>query len=498
MRRLGALTDRGAARHSSSMRNLRLLALVAPVFLLPLACEDSNGSSSGATFNPEAGSFEAGPSPEGGSPTPEAGQDATPPAPLGVTVTVLLDAAPKANVRVILQDATGAVTGEQTTDATGKVSLPTAPGMVTVLTANGTGGGSSVAPVTFVGVADGDKLVVAGTSDVQVDPVVVGTYTALFNAGGAATNASFFNVYAGDGCNNSSAGATTSLSVNLFPSCLAAKNSLLANVTDNNGALLGFAFAKDLNKPPAGPPPGNIDVGPLTFAAPGSTKLAATNVPQTVNTYGQLYAVGNGVLFEMTSSDGILEAAGGADYKTPTGFAEGYQATVSFNSYNAQSTSVRRIVRREAVPANNVLTNIDFTSALPAITDAPLTKPTPERPEVTLTSAGPLTASDGAVATLHWNDSIAETNGSWTFVLPPSTTGFKVPALPADAATFLPKSNVSCDEVIFFEATQLPGYKELKSIPVQPNFGPSLLDTRKALPLPGTVRVTQWFPGIPG
>ena len=108
--------------HSSRMRNLRLLALVGPVFLLPLACEDSSGSPSGAAFTTEAGaSFEAGIAPEGGA--PETGVDASPPAPLGVTVTVTDDALPRSNVRVILQDAAGLVTGEKTTDAAGKVLL---------------------------------------------------------------------------------------------------------------------------------------------------------------------------------------------------------------------------------------------------------------------------------------------------------------------------------------------------------------------------------------
>ena len=80
----------------------------------------------------------------------------------------------------------------------------------------------------------------------------------------------------------------------------------------------------------------------------------------------------------------------------------------------------------------------------------------------------------------------------------PSTTTIRLPALPADATTFVPADNVSIDEVIFLEATQVPGFKELKRLPIQPNFGLDLVDTQKPLPLPGTVRVTRWTAGVPG
>jgi hypothetical protein len=473
------------------MRSLRLLPLVfvAPVFLLPLACEDSSGSSSGATFNPEAGSYEAGP-------VPEAGVDSSPPAPLGVTVTVTDDALPKSAVRVLLHDGAGALIGEKATDATGKVTLPTAPSMVTVLVAHGTGAGSSVSPVTFAGVADGDKLVVAAVADVAPEPVSVGQYSVSFSSAGVAANATYFTVEAnGTDCQNGGAPGAPVI-VGLTASCLGAKNALLTTAT-NAAGLVGYGFTKDVAKPAAGPPPGNIDVGPQTFAAAGTTKLVATNVPQTVNTYSNLYALANGGSFPMGYGNGIVEN-GGFVYDTPVGFAEAYQARVAFDSYNVASTSTREIVRREAVPASNALTPVDFTTMLPVITDVPLTKPTAARPEVSFTTSGALTSTDGGVAVFRWSNQIAETNGSWTFVFPPSATGVKIPALPADATAFVPAADVSIDKVFFIEATQVPGYKELKLLPVKPNGGLDAADGSKPLPLPGTVRLSLWLPGVPG
>ena len=476
------------------MRSLRLLALVAPVLLFPLACEDSSGAPSGAVFNPEAGpGFEAGTMPEAG-PLPEAGIDSAPPAPLGVTVSVTEGLLPLNNVRVILQDAAGLVIGDKTTDATGQVTLATAPSMVTVLIAHGAGAGSSVAPVTFVGVADGDKLLVRSVADVLVEQAPVGQYSVSFTSGAANANASTFDVFAGAGCFNTGASVGASVLVGLYSSCLGPKNAVLTEAS-LNGTILGFGFAKDLAKPA---PSGVLNVGPLTFAAPGTTTLNATNVPITpFATKAELSAVANDVLFHMRESSGAIDG-GGKNWKTPTGFAEAYQAEVSFDEVNASSVSTRLFLRREAVPATNILTAVDYASGLAKITDAALTKPTPARPEVALTSASPLTAADGGIATFHWNSQIAQTSGSWTVVFPPSTTTIRLPALPADATTFVPADNVSIDEVIFLEATQVPGFKELKRLPIQPNFGLDLVDTQKPLPLPGTVRVTRWTAGVPG
>jgi hypothetical protein len=477
------------------MRSLRLLALVAPVLFLPLACEDSSGSSSGATFNPDAGGFETGPSPmpEAG-PLPEAGVDSSPPAPLGVTVTVTDSALPKANARVILQDAAGLVIDEKATDATGKVTLPTAPSMVTVLLANGI---SSVSPVTFMGVADGDKLVVAAVPDVAVDPTIVGQYSVAFSNAGVAATANAFNVAAGAGCPGGSGAPGEPAIVDLYASCLNAKNAVLSDAM-NGATLLGFGFAKDLAKPAAPPPAAATNVGPLAFTAPGSTTLSATNVPPAVNSVSSdLFAIANSGAFRMNYSSGAV-ASGGQVFKTPTGFAEAYQSLVVFDEFNATSMSSRIFVRREAVPASNTLTSVDFATALPRITDVPITLPTAGRPEVVVTSAAALGSADGGVATFSWSNSLAEINGGWTVVFPPSTTTIKLPALPADAGTFVPTSNVSIDEVIFLEATQVPGYKELKLLPIQPNLGLDIVNTQKPLPLPGTVRVSRWTPGAAG
>ena len=93
----------------------------------------------------------------------------------------------------------------------------------------------------------------------------------------------------------------------------------------------------------------------------------------------------------------------------------------------------------------------------------------------------------------------AETIATWTFVVPASAAAtFKAPALPADAdaLTFTPSGPASLDRAAFFEATQIPSYKETKAIPITPGASLDLLTDSVALPVDGTVRITTWAPQL--
>ena len=64
----------------------------------------------------------------------------------------------------------------------------------------------------------------------------------------------------------------------------------------------------------------------------------------------------------------------------------------------------------------------------------------------------------------------------------------------------MPNGTAFVDDVTFFEATQLPGYKELKALPVSPlkNTSLDIGDGRTPLPAAGTVRITRWVSGQRG
>jgi hypothetical protein len=467
------------------MRNLRLLGLLAPVLLLAVACEDSS-SSSGGVFNPEAGpGFDGGGLPEAGPiPVADAGIDAPPPTPKGVTVTVLDALVGKKDVRVIFHDATGAVTGEKLTDATGKASIAPAPSAITVLAQR-----TSAVPtnVTYFGVAEGDNLIVA-LPEIATEGPAIGQYSVSFTQGGLLTGANSTNVVVGGGCSGGTQDPTQPTAVGLFPYCVAAKNAVLGSASAN-GTLLGFGFAKDVAKPALN---ATAPVGPLTpLKAPGQTNVTVTNAND-INPFAELYAIANGQMFFAQGGGGATTGAG-AKFITATDFADAYQTVVRGSAQNAFSSEVG-FIRREATTAPDSLTlGFDFANALPKVTDVTTASPTVGRPDVTLTSAASLATSDGGAVTLRWTTA-TNNGGSWTFVLPgpAAAASFKAPALPADATVFVPTRSVFVDGAVFFEATQIPSYTETKKLPIVAGGGLDLLDWTRPLPVNGTVRLTSW------
>lgn len=465
------------------MRNLRLLALLAPVLLSPLACEDSS-SSSGGTFNPEAGpGFEAGPLPD--AEPLDAGLDAIAPA-TGVNVTVVKGTAPQKDVRVILHDSAGAVIGDVKTDAAGKVVIATAPSMVTVLGTRFISDAilPQLVPTTFQGVTDGDNLLV-DISDVSSGGTPAGEYSVSFAAPFGGTSVDYLASVGN--CVSTTTQPATPLLLPVDASCVSAQNSVLASARDANQIDLAFGFAKNLAKPGATP----LAVGPLSFTARGLTKVTAANIPVGGSRYGELLAISNGASFFSTITGGALDA-GDLTFATATGFAEAYQASVTTQVFTT-GTNRRTLIRREATtaPASATLA-FDFASALPSITNVVVDRMNVARPKVTLSSSAPFASADGAVVALGWFPSDGP-DARWTFIVPPTTTTITVPALPADASAYTPNGTSNVPELAFVESSLLPGYAELKKLPISAGEL-NLADTSMPLPLAGTVRITHWDP----
>lgn len=482
------------------MRKLRLVALALPslasLVVLVVAvpgCEDS-GASSGNPFTvPEGGVFETGTGFDGG-PLPDGapGDGATADTfvpPKGVTVTVIDVAGPKKDVRVIFHDAAGLVVGETTTDAAGKAKVASPPSMVTVLYA---GQVDRPTPVTFTGVTDGDNLVVS--PKVFPAETSIGTFAVTWTAGGDIANANSFAVTGGQNCQYGFAGfGETSTSVVLRQSCVAAQNAVLAEAS-NGGGFVAFAFAKNVAKPAAN---GSTAVG-LTFTnVAGARTLTATNLPANgaISKRGSLAAIANNQSFFMSQTTGAIDTVPGVTFRTPVGFADAYQAYVSATMHGA-AESESAIVRREAAAAaaTATLANVDYATSLAFIT-ASVAAPTPARPDITVTPAAALTGADAGVVRIGWYDFMTNKGGSWTFVVAPTTTTFKVPALPANASAFLPGANPGVDSAYFFDSSQVPSYAAAKLLPITPDFDLDVLDTNRPLPAVGTLRVSRFQPG---
>lgn len=483
------------------MRQLRvfalpaLSALLAPALLLPAACESSS-SPSAAPFTFEAGpGFEAGPPPEAGPlPLEDAGVDAAdtaPPPPKGVTVTVVDGLTPKADVRVISQDATGAVIGDAKTDATGKLTIATAPSTVTVLTSSF----SAPTPVSFLAVTDGDNLVVR--IPLNIDESTIGTYSVTFTAGGAGQSTRA-QAFVNGSCNKTTTDSSMPLLVGVVPSCLTAANAILAVGSNSDFVLDGFAFKKSVAAPAANM---TSAVTLPVWTTPGTTTLSATNTPGgQASMSGSLSMIANGASFAAAAdkASGPVNSVAGQGYRTATGFADAYQSWI--RSVDDVTDQVETsIIRREATtaPAAATLAAVDFTTALPYVTAAAVDTTTAARPIVTVTSDKPLTSVDAGLVVLSWITA-SEATGTWTFVVPASAAAtFKAPALPADAIAFTPVGGVIAASAAFFEATQIPSYTEAKLLPVSPGTNFALVAGSQALPANGTVRLTTWAPRLP-
>ena len=473
------------------MRRFRSALLALPVVALPffVACEDGNNSSSSGGFTvPEGGGFEAGPPSEAG-PVAEGGTDAsidTFVPPKGAKVTVTKNGAAAADIRVIAHDATGAVTGDVKTNATGVANFATAPSMITVLTRSY---GTSPAAITYMGVADGDALNVV-VPDYGPEDGTFATFQASVNPFVGALSYSFS--VGGNNCGAFAPGnAPAATNISLYPYCLKAQNAVLVSA-NGDGSTLGFGFLKNQAKPAAA---ATVALPAMTLAAKGTLTLSATNIPADTFQDAQLSSIANGAGFYTGDRNGALNE-GGFTFDMATGFAEALQ-TIVVATKNQGPAIGKAFLRREA--SNNTAAQtmaFDFATALPFITNAVAGGAVPARAEVTIAADGSLATTDGGIVRLRWNVAGgAIPQPSWSFVVPPGTTSLKVPALPtdADAAPYLPQTGVTVKDVFFLESTLLPGYAQAMATPLSSDGEPPVgTDVHTPLPLNGTVKITVW------
>ncbi len=456
------------------MRHFGFMALLAPFALLAFGCEEDPSASPGGFQLPEGGSgFEI---PDSSTPTPDS---STPdaPAPSGVTVTVKKDGAPQKDVRVIFHDATGAVTGDFKTDAAGVLTQAVAPSMVTVLAPDAEIE-TELAPLTYLGVAEGDALTVEldGVNDVSK----IGAYSVTL--GGGFANAERYSVQAGSNCPSAFGPSDGTFTVDLYPACVGAQGAVLASASSGDGTPLAFSFAKNLAKPAGGATIAVPALGP--FVAAGSLTVTATNMPPNAHGWAAAAALVDGRSFDLGFAGGNFPAEP-ARFHLPIGFGDAHQAAMG--SYADGST--RTIVKREPATVSNI--SFDSATLLPSLGASDIVADDLKRPKVTWSPAAPLTGTDGGVLMLIWYQS--STPLRWRFVIPPGTTEVIAPALPADLS--IPPStqaDVSLSDLAFVEATHLEGYKAFKSLPMPSGDAPRIFWTDTPLPANGTVRTVRF------
>ena len=458
----------------------RILALAVPSLsfaLAAFACDDGSNVG-GNVVVPDASDFDSNVAFDAFVP------DVNPPD-AGGAISVLVANAngAKAAVRVIFHDTTGAVIGETKTDTNGLASSATVPAMVTVLTSASDG---SPRLLTFMGVTAGDQLKVVPTV-LDGTATIVGHVSTTFTA--SPPNAANFLVQVGPLCSNGTDTVASPIVVDIYRQCLRPQHSVLASASGAPGTL-GFAFMKGVAPPSAG---STVSVGPLTFAAPGTRTVKATNMPtdETTNKNGSAFAVVGADAYGLdVSGTGIITQADGVNFYAPLGFADAYESVVSVETNANNTHGERRLYRRETATADAtaVLGTTDFNDSLPIVqATAVSTTNGVERPEVTITTATS-TGAHSAYTKFAWFG--GQSSGTWSFIFPGDQKTLKAPALPADATAFVPHDTVQMQLTAYIDGTVVPDYATAKKLPVAPDADLDLLDSAFALPSNGTLKVT--------
>ena len=428
------------------------------------ACESDSSSGSPGTFTVEAGSFDAAAS---DAPAP----DAEPPKPAGVTVSVTRTGLPAAGVSVVFHDAAGAVLQVVATGADGKAtSTGTAPAIASALL-GGRGAVTRRHVVTWVDVKAGDVL---STIDFA-DPTVIAQYDvsfASFADGGPVMYSAMSGACRGAG--------DSPMVLPLSRGCMKATNSVLAFATNAVGSPVAVAYKKGIAAPAAD---GGLGVTLDAWLTPSTLTVSVTNAPG-----GPIDAL-------------LAEFAGGATYVGLTrtfvggettlplapGFAEALQASVRVP--NATGDGGRQLIKR--IPPGAAVA-FDLATALPPILTGTNDKSNLARPIIAWTSESPLSGSDGGNITLGWSNQ--EQEGGWTFIVPPSATSVKAPALPPEAATWLPTSTSftqTAGLIVFADVDSVPSYDVFRKGAGQALIGPDQL-TGALLPQNGTLRTSTF------
>lgn len=454
------------------------LASVSGVLVLTalIACDDSTDP---LAFDPN---FDAGnPAPPG----PSNGQDAAPPTDAApdvvvtpaVSVTVTSLTGPKQGVRVIFNDAQGAVIESKTTGADGKATHEgtNAVTVSALLVTEGDGVKQHIVTWTGVEVGDNLKLVDPGKSEER------GMYSVTLPSAIDGT----FQYSVTSPCSNAQPYGLTAMLGN-WTDCARPTNSVLAYSRSNgeNGDVHNFSFKKGNTVPATG----EAAVATGAWAVGTQVSIGIDNIPEdpTYDIDVDFLQVSENFGFRANQ----LESETPFTFITATGFADGHQGTGYFRSY--EDYGKRRTLSKRVAPGTAIA--LDTAQLLPEVGNADIDASTLARP--VLSWEGDTSATDGGIVRMRYRNETAF--NYWTVIVRPGATSVTMPVLPDDATAFLPDDAGALDtpDVIFFESDLLPTYKEFRNQQgaIVGLFEEDLDSNYQvpALPSNGSLRATSW------
>jgi len=322
-----------------------------------------------------------------------------------IVVTALVNGAPANGAAVIVHDANGAVLEVLSTNAEGKaVRKATGAEMITVVGP----AASKRSMVTVVDAKAGDDLVVPFflTSDAMPAPQL---------AISLPIQAASDSYYAQVGMCGDGAGTSISFGLDLA-SCGLGRPTVPLLVTSSNGGNLVASISKKDVAPKADGGTTAVDLTGATWSTASDTLNVAFSGTPPEGASWRVELISAGLPFYVADGDAPGTVA------VPAGFADAYQVTW----FTSASTASRAVARRVATSQKTISTSL--AEFLPELTIGSSDTTTPLRP-VFNWSFPAATQIDGYTV-----DTFGEFAGggsfNWTFVIPPTATSIKIPALP--------------------------------------------------------------------
>jgi hypothetical protein len=428
------------------MRKLVLLFAPATLALAALAaCEDDSSTGGGnLSLDGGNGAYDA-PNTSYDANLPDTVPDAQPDVfvPPQVNVSILgSNGQLKAGTLVVFHDDKGAVLETKESTATGKVVHAGSDAkMVSALVAVS----NRRQIVTWTGVEVGDdlKLTVAdGSFDETVGYYQVNIATTFDDAGG------MFDYPVSGPCGSNTAYGTAA-QLPLQQSCLRPQNAVL--VASSFGTPGGYAFKKNLPPVTDG---GTYQVSVDGWLPPTPVTLSVTNAPPQAPFSNSLYEIANGAAFE--NGAGTSENDIDWTYPTATKFADALQAMIETQGLSGQ----RKTLTKRVAPTATIA--FDWSTLLPDLTDGAIDATNHQRPVISW--AGTTAGTDGGAIQFSYGGT-DDANYSWTLIVPPGATTVTAPAMPTEAASFIPvtESWMSEPTILFVEADVLADYKTFRN-----------------------------------
>jgi hypothetical protein len=249
--------------------------------------------------------------------------------------------------------------------------------------------------------------------------------------------------------------------------CVKAGNfvDVIAAAFDSNGNAIGLATANNVAIDPGGTVA--VTTSPWSIPTTSMTTIALNNPPAFASQADLKFGLTAGVgEYAVTEKSGDLTSDLALLFSYPAGIADGlsyllcvYQDPAPAASDDAVSYHFAHVI---GTPAS--ITHDLGTELLPRVSLVALSTDIPDRPTVVISADEALTATDGGVAVVTWDDPL-NNSYEWVVMFPPTLKNVTLPVLPEFVSNLRPtaQSTYGQPRAAYLEADFIEGYGELRT-----------------------------------